>query len=418
MIYGGDSMIEIWLMEIGKGLLWLLGQPLLYWAVIVTMIASFIRIKQERKTFGIRVFPIGFEWKGTLATGLTAGVILSAGLILAGGVLPFSFLLFISLVTILLSIAGRLFLSPAYLFGLSILVVWIISSFNLIPSDALWLTEWEKISQQLLILFMVLLLAVEGLLARRVKRNETFPKLIKGKRGKFVGQHLVRKLSVVPVLVPVPSGRLELTWDWWPLFPVEGQGISLMLVPLLIGFEQTFQGSFADEGARKHGNWLLILSVFLGAVAYASFYFSFLVPVAAVTAILGKLLIHLWIRFADLEKVPVFSPELDSLPILGVMPGSPADDMGLMVGEKIMKVNQIPVTNEHEFYQALQKNRTYIKLEVLNLEGEPRFVQRAMYEGEHHELGLIFVKEKPKFKLYSVQEESLMSSDMSHTGEG
>lgn len=47
----------------------------------------------------------------------------------------------------------------------------------------------------------------------------------------------------------------------------------------------------------------------------------------------------------------------------------------------------------------MSEHRTFCKMAVQDLSGEVRFVQRALYEGEYHELGLIFVKEMPKFTL-------------------
>ncbi|MDY0405108.1 hypothetical protein P5G51_006575 [Virgibacillus sp. 179-BFC.A HS] len=50
-----------------------------------------------------------------------------------------------------------------------------------------------------------------------------------------------------------------------------------------------------------------------------------------------------------------------------------------------------PVASEAAFYQALQINGAFVKLTVLDTSGEMRFVQGALYENDHHELGLIFV---------------------------
>ena len=48
------------------------------------------------------------------------------------------------------------------------------------------------------------------------------------------------------------------------------------------------------------------------------------------------------------------------------------------------------------FYEALQQNRAHCKLEVLDVNGQIRFVQRALYEGDHHELGILFVLKMKK----------------------
>lgn len=83
--------------------------------------------------------------------------------------------------------------------------------------------------------------------------------------------------------------------------------------------------------------------------------------------------------------------------ILGVLPESPASKMALQVGELITKVNGTSVYDEKGLYEALQRNRAHCKLEVLDVNGQVRFVQRALYEGDHHELGILFVQEKKQW---------------------
>ena len=71
--------------------------------------------------------------------------------------------------------------------------------------------------------------------------------------------------------------------------------------------------------------------------------------------------------------------------------------MSLQVGEVVTKVNGVKIHDEKGFYEALQKNGAHCKLEVLDVNGQVRFVQRALYEGDHHELGLLFVQEEKKW---------------------
>nr|WP_256522156.1 PDZ domain-containing protein [Halobacillus sp. A5] len=93
------------------------------------------------------------------------------------------------------------------------------------------------------------------------------------------------------------------------------------------------------------------------------------------------------------KSKPYFTQDHRGVRILGTIPGSPADEMDLLPGELIVKVNGIPVKSVHEFYEALQINRAFTKVEVRDFRGENRFEQRAMYEGDHHQLGLLFVEE-------------------------
>ena len=77
---------------------------------------------------------------------------------------------------------------------------------------------------------------------------------------------------------------------------------------------------------------------------------------------------------------------------MGVIPESAAEKMGLKVGEFITKVNGEMATNEESFYEALQKNAAHCKLEVLDHNDQIRLLQRALYEEDHHELGILFAK--------------------------
>ena len=65
------------------------------------------------------------------------------------------------------------------------------------------------------------------------------------------------------------------------------------------------------------------------------------------------------------------------------------DKMGLQIGDVIRTVNGVQVQTTQQYYEALQLNRAYCKLEVIDDQGENRLVNRALYEGEHHELGVI-----------------------------
>jgi S1-C subfamily serine protease len=80
--------------------------------------------------------------------------------------------------------------------------------------------------------------------------------------------------------------------------------------------------------------------------------------------------------------------------ILDVIPDSPAHKLGLSTGEIIETCNNMPVCTKQDLYEALLKNRAYCKLEVLDVNGEIRLLQRALYDGDHHELGILFVEKR------------------------
>jgi S1-C subfamily serine protease len=119
--------------------------------------------------------------------------------------------------------------------------------------------------------------------------------------------------------------------------------------------------------------------------------------VVATLAVLGRELITLMTMMKDDNLPFYFSKKNQGLMIIGVIPESPASKMGLQVGEIISKANGLLVRDEKVFYEALQKNRAHCKLEVLDTNGEIRFLQRALYEGDHHELGILFVQDERKY---------------------
>ena len=111
-------------------------------------------------------------------------------------------------------------------------------------------------------------------------------------------------------------------------------------------------------------------------------------------AIIGREVISLRQRLFEDNLPFYFSKRNHGLMIFGVIPDSPAEKMGLKVGELITKANGVLINDEESFYEALQKNRAHCKLEVLDVNDQIRLLQRALYEEDHHELGILFVQDE------------------------
>src|SRR5690606_29984166 len=96
----------------------------------------------------------------------------------------------------------------------------------------------------------------------------------------------------------------------------------------------------------------------------------------------------------EATRVPLYVNDTRGLRILGIVPGTPAETMGLAAGEILHKVNGVRVRTKEELYEALVLNPAFCKLELLNLDGELKFAQRARYAGEHHQLGVILAPDE------------------------
>ncbi|WP_163526855.1 PDZ domain-containing protein [Halobacillus ihumii] len=385
--------MDVWWSEIGDGLARLFVQPLFYWSVILLFMLSIRRIKQERKSFGTRVYDIFAEGRSTWRVSLVGGSILSVLAIGGGIVITYPFLLVLSLVTILLSLTLKLrWLSAAYTFGITYLLLMAVPY---IPTGFLpegWQAGLENASLEGVALIMSVLLLIEGVILAKTSSRRTFPERVKGNRGKMVGQHRVKKLVLIPMVGLLPAGAIEPFAPWWPLFSIGANSYGFIFVPLLLGWEWVARAQTPKLVAMKTGRQTLVIASAALLLSAASLYLSILSLAAVVVCLLGREMIYGYHRIRE-KRQPFFTADHRGVRILGTIPGSPADEMDLLPGELIVRVNSIPVTSVEEFYEALQTNRALSKIEVRDFRGENRFTQRATYEGEHHELGILFVQE-------------------------
>jgi hypothetical protein len=212
-----------------------------------------------------------------------------------------------------------------------------------------------------------------------------------------VGVHEVKRLWMVPLLLLIPGNAIHVPFDWWPVFHLGATKYSLIFVPFAIGFNQQIKGMLPKESIQLHGRRVIILGVVVSLLSVAGDWSPLMAIVVAALAVVGRELLSLFAFMKDDSKTAYFSKKNNGVMIIGIIPESPASKMGLQVGEIISKVNGGTVHDEHTFYEALQKNRAHCKLEVFDTKGEIRFVQRALYEGDHHELGVLFVQDERKF---------------------
>ncbi|WP_371069416.1 PDZ domain-containing protein [Sediminibacillus sp. JSM 1682029] len=391
--------MDAWLIELAKGIGKLFLNPLLYWSVILLLLASTRRIKQERSQFGLKIFDAFSEAKHTWPVSLIGGILLSIAFVGGGVVLSYPVIMLLSAMMVLLSISGRFtLLSAAYTFGFSYLILLIAPPMIAEYTDFPLTTDLQSLNFTGLVLLLAAFLLMEALLLLRSTSRETYPELVKGNRGKWVGRHRLKKLTVIPFFTLVPSGMIEPFADWWPFLHIQGESFGLVLLPLMTGFEQVVKGTNPVYAAKRIGRSVLILALFTFGLAIGSYFLPLLSLAAFGVALVGREWISFRFREKDKQEQPFFHPSEKGLLILGIIPGTPADRLGMLVGERIERVNGQQISNEQEFYSALQRNSAFCKLEVRDERGEIRFLQRAMYQGDPHELGILFAKEEYRLR--------------------
>jgi hypothetical protein len=368
--------------------------PLTYFFIVVAFFVGQARVKRERKYFHTRVFDFILELKYLFFPGVLIGMIFSIITVIAGVYIPIGMIALLSLVTMLLSGPFTFrWLSPAYVIGFTMVIAFLLPE-GLGAEGLLktWFADIQETPLSSLVLLLALLLLAEGYLIWKFGGKGTSPAVLKSKRGFPIGAHFSQKLWGIPVMLLIPGDGVAKLFSWWPTLSLQDETFSLFLVPFGIGFFQKVQGMLPAESIENTGKRVLALGIFVTVLVPIAFFFPITAVFSASVAILIREFISIHQKLKDEHAPFFFSKREKGLVILGFIPKSPAEKMELKVGEVIVKVNGVTVSNVKEFYHALQLNRAYCKLEVNDVNGEVRFVQRALYEDEHHELGILFVQ--------------------------
>ncbi|MBP2242022.1 hypothetical protein J2Z40_002595 [Cytobacillus eiseniae] len=385
-----------WLFEIGKGIGKLFLHPVFYYLFFLAAVLGVSRVKRERRDFHVRAENAYFELRQLLPLGILIGLGVSLLSIAAGLVIPLEAIALTAVFTVLLSFTTKIrLMAPAYTVGLAFFAtIFAVEQKWPLPKFLTTSTEMEASVFPAIAVLLALLLIGEGILIFRNGRKGSSPKLIKSKRGQNVGAHEVKRLWMVPLFLVIPGDALQSPFEWWPVFTVAGQAYSIILVPFAIGFFQQVQGNLPIDAIKSVGKKVIWLGVIMTLLSISGFW-SPLASIAVVTmAIVGREFITVRQRMMDENQSFYFLKQNQGVMILGIIPESPASLMGLKVGELIVKVNGIPIHDKKGLYEALLKNRAHCKLEVLDTNGQNRFTQRALYEGDHHELGILFVQDE------------------------
>lgn len=393
-------MQQVWLIELLKGIGRCFLNPVFYYLFFLAGILGVNRVRRERKNFHIRALDAYFELRQLLPIGIGAGAVLSVISVAAGIAVPFAAILFIAAFTFLLSFTTKIrLLSPAYTAGAAFFAVIIFAEkkWSLPFFSTAFHSIHDKVYPSIVVVLSLLLIA-EGFLLLKNGGKGTSPKLVKSKRGQTVGMHEVKRLWLLPMFLLIPGDALHLSFSWWPIFHLGAKSYSLILVPFSIGYHQQIQGMLPKDSIQAVGRRVVLLGIVIAILSLAGLWYPIVSIPAAAIAIIGRELIAFLQRSSDDSLPFYFSRKNNGLMILGIIPDSPASKMGLKVGELIARVNGVSVRDEQSLYMALQRNRAHCKLDVLDSRGEIRFVQCALFEGDHHELGVLIVQEERRFQ--------------------
>jgi hypothetical protein len=387
-------MTDTFLNELIEGIGLLFLHPLFYGFILVAFLIGLKRVKRERKEFKVKVHPVIDNLIFSLLPGILIGLIGSVIFIAAGVTLPVGMIALIGLMYLVLALTMKTrFMAPAYAVSLAAIAGLLLPKVNTgMEFLDKWIEDIQSTPLDSLAVILGVLLIQEGILILWKGADRTSPRLFKGKRGHYVGAHEATRFWIVPQFLVLPVGSIPVL-DWWPLFPMGAVGFSFFLVPFAIGYRQLVTHTLPVEAIKHLGKQVTLLGILVLAIAVGGHFFNLplLIAIAIAAGLAGRELITLVTSQRDDTRPSLFVQRDKGVIILAVVPGTPAAKMGLKVGEVIVKVNGVTLTHETSLYRALQINAAYCKLEVLDLNGEIRFVQGSLYQNEHHQLGVLLV---------------------------
>lgn len=380
--------------SLGTALLHLLIQPYYYIALIFIVLYYRRQVALERKLIHVKLHSWGKETWRTVWSGLAMGLLVSIAAILLGVSLTGTAVACIWVVSILLSLIRVRYLCFAYSIGVLGIIQFIFSFFpNALQNDGFVgniATTIREMDIPALLVLAALLHMAEALLARWQGAGLATPLFLKGKRGMVVGGYQLQAFWPLPLFLLIPSGAGTMDLPWQPLL---GGGLGIVSLPVIIGFSEMTQGMLPGRKVARTSGRLLAYSIVLMCLALLAAWWSPLTLLAALAALVLHEGLSWYSALEERSISPIFVHPQRGRKVLAVLPGSPGQELGILPGEILLKVNGLVLTDAAQLHEALRKNPAFCKLEVLNREGESKYLQSPIYDGDHHQLGIILVPE-------------------------
>lgn len=382
-----------WLWLILDACLDLLSQPFYYIAIVIIALWFRRQGMLERKLMHVRLNAWPLLTARTVITGVMIGFIVSILYMFLGIQLSIQGVVMIWVVSIVLMLFRVRYLNAVYAISVLGLIQWILGFFDQWQPSG-WTRnitlEIERLDVPALLILSAVLHLIHALFIRLQRGQAASPVYFEGKRGKLVGGYQLQYLTPIPLMLLVPAGLgygADLPWN--PAF-LNGSGEYLLFgLPLLVGFGEMTKSMLPEEKVVLTSKRMVLYGAVLLILGLLSMWWSPATVVAVLFGFLGHEALSWMSSYEEENRSPIYVHPKQGLQILAILPGSPAEELGIMPGEVIYKVNGQIVQSQADLHRCLRMNPAFCKLEIRNHNGESKFLQRAIYEGEHHQLGAL-----------------------------
>ncbi|MFB5763799.1 PDZ domain-containing protein [Paenibacillus medicaginis] len=407
-----------WGWNVLNAFLQLLTQPFYYISIIIVALGYRRQMLLERKLFHTRLHDwLPQTWRA-IWTGLAAGLLVSLIGLFIGAHLTTGAVISLWVCTGLLMLLRVRYLCFAYAAGLLGVIQFVLGLAESWRPEG-WLgaavADIRGSDMPALLVLVAVLHMAEALLLLWKRGTAATPMYFEGKRGRLVGGYRMEDYWPIPLLLLVPVQEGGVTLPWPALFG-DQTGYVLAALPVIIGFSGLTTGRLPAHKTASSARRLLLYSLVLLALSLLAAWWSPIMLVAALFSFLAHEALVWFDSYGESRLSPLYVHPEVGLRVLAVLPGSPADELGITAGEAVYRVNGVLIRSREDLHQALRMNAAFCKLEIRNLQGESKFLQRGLYEGDHHQLGLVLAPDADADWSVPARQASIYQVIAMHTG--
>ena len=348
-------------------------QPLLWLGIFWTIVSYSLRIRSDRRNFKIALNKDCFEIRHFIKKGILWGIVGSLVSLIIGCYLPMKVIvLYEILAAVAVLCTSRIDLSAVPLYILGILAV---------------------LRQSAILPVILLLLGFNYFVKERLTHGENAiwftPQIKHNRRKRRLAVYRWSEFTILPLMIYIPGTLMEKLFHFLPLVHFGEVHFGLFILPFFVSSAGQICGEQIETRMQVVQKQNLILAV--GAFAFAVV--AWLLPHLGILWIMLMLAltvgIHLY-HYLQINKNRAQYIEVsEGIRVIAIRPGTPAAKMSLNPGDVILTCNNQPVTNENQFYEALQLDSAYCHLKVKTMSGDLKITEGAIYNDSPYELGIV-----------------------------
>lgn len=185
--------------------------------------------------------------------------------------------------------------------------------------------------------------------------------------------------------------------SWWPLLhtPFSAGQLQKMVIDIfpfmgVIGYSSaTFT---MDRKSKKvaSGEFIMAYSLILFILAQLSAYFYIFKFIVVIFAPVGHEAMLRIQRNMDLKREPKYVSDEEGIMILDIAPNSPAEEMGIRSGDKLIEINNRAVEKEEDIITRIHEHSNFLWLKIKKDSGEYKELEYTKLNPQSR-LGIVYV---------------------------